>query len=266
MGTEVFANALSLHAGGGAFITAAHLAALGRPAHLAATIPAGCLGDLAMEQIATSGVDASLCRSAPGDSDPQITVAITNGTDRSFVTRRTGPALPDPDHLAIAGLGFGHLHIGELATLIEHPDLLNFARRNGLTISLDCSWDDAVMASAGELIAQVDVFLPNRAEADQLAALGIGPAAAPLTVVKCGARGAQAICDGKIIDSPACPATPVDTTGAGDAFNSGFLHRWLDGASLADCLAAGNTCGAQAVATVGGAPSPLAQTHAAVAG
>ena len=45
----------------------------------------------------------------------------------------------------------------------------------------------------------------------------------------------------------------MDTTGAGDAFNAGFLAAWLDGAEMAEALAQANRCGSIAVGRIGGA-------------
>jgi sugar/nucleoside kinase (ribokinase family) len=44
----------------------------------------------------------------------------------------------------------------------------------------------------------------------------------------------------------------VDATGAGDAYNGGFLHGYLAGWPLEDCLRAGNICGALATTGAGG--------------
>lgn len=65
MGQEIFAEGLSLHAGGGAFITAAWLAALGRNADLVATLPAAPFEDTVRDQIARAGVGASGCALPP---------------------------------------------------------------------------------------------------------------------------------------------------------------------------------------------------------
>ena len=64
-GTEIFAGGFGMHAGGGAAITAAHVAALGRPAYLAAILPDGALGAAVGAQLAGAGIDTRLCRSAP---------------------------------------------------------------------------------------------------------------------------------------------------------------------------------------------------------
>ncbi len=252
LGTEVFAEALSLHAGGGAFITAAYLSALGRKVHLAATLPADPFAGIVEGDIAAAGVDAGLCKAAAPGSEPQVTVAMTGQEDRAFLTRRTGPAFPEFDQSALVDAGIGHLHIGELATLLEHPELLDIARAAGASVSLDCGWDDAVMGKAGDLIGSVDVFLPNEVESARLIAMGLPEYPAPLTVIKAGPKGARAWHEGKLVKAPTRAVRVVDTTGAGDAFNSGFLDAWLGGMSMESCLAQGNACGAAAVQNRGG--------------
>lgn len=251
-GTETFAAGASLHAGGGAFITAAWLAALGREARLAAVLPAEPFGAAIAEEIARAGVAAAPLAPAPAGADPQVTVAMAHAGDRAFLTRRAGPALPAID---LAAPGLAHLHLGELASLAEAPGLLRAARAAGLTISLDCAWDDGVTAQAARLAREVDVFLPNAEEAARLAALGVEPGqGGALWVVKDGSCGALAHPPGgRAMACPAHAARVIDATGAGDAFDAGFLDLWLAGAPLAACLDRGAACGAAAVSRAGGA-------------
>jgi sugar/nucleoside kinase (ribokinase family) len=103
------------------------------------------------------------------------------------------------------------------------------------------------------LVAGVDVFLPNAPEAERLGALGVRRAARRARVVKDGDKGAWAEVRGATASAPADPVRVVDTIGAGDAFNAGFLAGWLDGRGTAECLALGNRCGGVAVARIGGA-------------
>jgi sugar/nucleoside kinase (ribokinase family) len=62
----------------------------------------------------------------------------------------------------------------------------------------------------------------------------------------------MALEDGRVVQVPACPVEPLDTTGAGDSFNAGFLHAWLLGESLVSCLRLGAACGALSTLGLGG--------------
>ena len=80
LGEEVFAGGLSIKPGGGAFITAAYVAALGRPVSLASALPSGPFAAALMAELEASGVDLSASQAMPDTLDPQITVAMTSGT------------------------------------------------------------------------------------------------------------------------------------------------------------------------------------------
>ncbi len=255
LGEEVFAGGLSIKPGGGAFITAAYVAALGRPVSLASALPSGPFASALMADLEASGVDLSASEETPANLDPQITVAMASGLERAFLTRRAGPAVPGAFDAAVASGAFAHLHIGELATLVEAPDLIEKARSAGLSISLDCSWDDAVLArdDLAGLISAVDIFLPNETEAERLGILKAATPPAPLTIVKRGPDGSIAITAEETVSAPTKPVDVIDSTGAGDAFNAGFIDAWLSKLPLKQCLEAGNRCGAEAVMRVGGA-------------
>ncbi|MDP2062849.1 MAG: PfkB family carbohydrate kinase [Phaeovulum sp.] len=252
---EVYAETLVLAAGGGAYITAAYLAALGRPSGLAALLPAAPFDAAIAAELAASGVDLAACPAAPPGAAAQITVAMVSGGDRAFLTHRGGPAVPATLAEAIASGRYRHLHLGELATLAEAPEVVAQARAAGLSVSADCAWDAAVLARPDSvaLLAGVDVFLPNRAEARALMRHAPIAQHAPLVVIKDGAAGAEAIQNGTSLRRPALAQRVVDTVGAGDAFNAGFLDAWLAGASLSDCLDAGAGTAALALSRVGGA-------------
>lgn len=267
MGTEVFAGGLGLHAGGGAFITAAYLASLGHGTGLASLLPGPPFRDLVVGELEGAGIDLDLCRPLGPGLDPQVTVAMAGQGDRAFLTRRSGAAAPDFTAADLARSGSRHVHIGELATLVERPDLLSIAREAGATISLDCGWDDETpIARVPDLLAGVDVFLPNEAEARHLADSGLAEPFAPLTVVKMGAEGASIMVEGREVTVAAEPVHAVDTTGAGDAFNAGFLSAWLAGEALPRCLRAGNAMGARAIAGRGGFRAAPRRKAASAAG
>ena len=110
-----------------------------------------------------------------------------------------------------------------------------------------------------ETLEETDLFFPNEVEA-----LALTRAQTPeqalralandrtLTVVKLGRQGCFAMRDRHLLHQPAFPVKPVDTTGAGDSFNAGFLHAWLQKLSLPDCLRLGAACGALSTLKAGG--------------
>ncbi|MER7055748.1 MULTISPECIES: PfkB family carbohydrate kinase [unclassified Streptomyces] len=146
------------------------------------------------------------------------------------------------------------------------PVALAAARARGVPVSLD-------PASAGfltglgvgrflDLVAGVDVLLPSRDEACLLTGLPDPADAAaklsrhvPLVIAKQGAEGALVARSGAVCARvPAAPASPRDSTGAGDAFTGAFLAALLAGAGPEEAAAAGCGAGARAVERVGGRP------------
>ncbi|HLF95134.1 MAG TPA: carbohydrate kinase [Planctomycetota bacterium] len=75
-------------------------------------------------------------------------------------------------------------------------------------------------------------------------------------VVTRGERGALAVTSGEEVEVSGWKVEVVDTIGSGDAFSAAFLHDWLRGRSLEDCVFFGNALGAL-VARTKGATTPI---------
>lgn len=261
LGRELFADDVAVVPGGGAFITAAHLAGLGRRSSLVTRLGTDPLSAGLEAALASSGVDLTFVERAP-DAGPQLTVAIVQPQDRAFLSRRAGHGRPATLQHALSAAHVCHLHIAEYATLHEIPEVIAQAKARDLTVSLDPSWDDTLIRDPRFLATcrGVDVFLPNVEEASALTgasdedmALDLLAAHFPVVVLKKGAEGATLAVGGERLSLPAPPVRVVDTTGAGDAFNAGFLHHWLDGADNRACLFAAIAAGSLSVQAAGGA-------------
>jgi sugar/nucleoside kinase (ribokinase family) len=263
LGRERFAQNVTIAAGGGAYITAAYLAALGRSAALLSRLGMDPLSRALEKELGASGIDLSFVERAE-DAGPQPTVALVQGGERAFVSRRAGGSRPANLERALSDPDVAHLHIAEFTTLKDNPSVISMARDRGLTISLDPSWDDQLIRQDGALFETckgIDVFFPNLEEAraltgedDSRAILSKLGQSFPLVVLKCGEHGAFAHDGSGSASAEALPVDVVDTTGAGDAFNAGFLHAWLKGHDLRESLGAGIESGARSVQSVGGAP------------
>ena len=260
LGREVFAQDMKMAAGGGAFIAAAHMAHAGREVALVARLGIDALSAGIEPELRASGADLQFLEKSPG-AGPQVTVASVIGNDRAFLSRRAGSALPDTLDAALAWEAAGHLHIAEYATLHEIPDLVSRAKARGLTVSLDPSWDETLIYEADllERCSGVDIFLPNMEEAtaitrenDPVAAVEMLAEAFPVVALKAGGDGAWLKSRGQVLHRRAEAVPVVDTTGAGDAFNAGFIDAWLSGENEQACLAAGIHYGSLAVQAAGG--------------
>jgi len=263
LGRELFARDFAMTPGGGALITAAHLAARGRPSALLARFGTDSLSAALAGEIEALGLDLQFL-DRHETAGPQLTVVMVNDNDRAFLSRRAGQARPASFERALAWPEAGHLHIAEYATLHEMRDAIGAAKANGLTVSLDPSWDDELIRDPMffERTAGADIFMPNMEEAHALTGAGDPEAALailarhfPVVALKCGADGALLAMDGAVTARPSPKVDVVDTTGAGDAFNAGFLDAWLDGADAEECLSAAIGAGSRSVQASGGTGS-----------
>ncbi len=120
---------------------------------------------------------------------------------------------------------------------------------------------DATLANPQvvKALRSVDLFALNQKEALQLtgeknieSALERLAEFTPTVVIKLGADGAVAQRNKEHVHAPGIPTDVVDTTGAGDNFNCGFLYGLLHNYSLEDCLRCGNFCGSRSTTAYGG--------------
>ncbi|WP_114767945.1 carbohydrate kinase family protein [Microvirga subterranea] len=265
LGRELFADDVAVVPGGGAFITAAHLVSLGRSAALVTRLGVDPLSVGLEEPIRQTGVDLSFVERAR-DAGPQITVAIVQPQDRAFLSRRAGHGRPATLGAALACSGVRHLHIAEYATLTELPELIAEAKGRGVSISLDPSWDETLIRDPAliENCRGVDLFLPNVEEASAIAgredpvqALEHLTRHFPLVVLKQGPDGATLARGMERCSLRAPTVDVVDTTGAGDAFNAGFINAWLNRKDDRACLESAIAAGSLSVQAAGGATALL---------
>ncbi len=267
-GREHYASGMLVAPGGGVFITAAHLQALGRNPLMAAACGDDPISQAILARLVERGFAQDLIEHFAGG--PQLTVAMAVDQDRAFATHRAGPSVPAALRGALRAGRVRHLHIAELATLLDAPWLIEAAHAADATVSLDVAWDDDAFADprALELAMGADLLFPNRDEAAALTrATGAGPsvwldrlaARGAIVALKLDRDGAMLRTGGLTVTGAALPAQVIDATGAGDAFAAGFLDAWLDGAPPAEALARALACGALAVSVPGGAEKPPAK-------
>ena len=274
-GKEVLVQDFAMVLGSATAIMAMGLARLGTPVAFVGRVGDDVWGRYCLEDMAGRGIDLSRVIRG-GGLKTGVTVSITHPADRALVTylgaisALTGADVPDA---VMAGLD--HLHASSFffqeGLRPDLPDLFARARRAGLTTSLDTGFDPSGRWDGGlrATLLETDLFFPNEVElralsgcddsADGIRALDNGRTR---VVAKLGKDGAMALDGDKVVHVPAYPAETVDTTGAGDSFNAGFLHRWLQGAPVVECLRLGAACGALSTLGLGGTAAQPTLTEA----
>ena len=262
---ELLASDFRLTLGSSSAIVAHNLAALGSRVSFTTMVGFDDLGRIALDRLSVSGVDTSqtIC-------DPTITTGVTlllpHGSERHILTYPGAIAALTVEALSFEYLMQArHFHLSSL--YLQRglhdglPELFARLKRAGLTCSLDTNDDpeDRWGAPLYELLPHVDVFLPSESEICRIArsteldrAIATLAPHVPVIVVKRGASGARVYDHGRITDVPAWPVTPVDTIGAGDSFDAGFLHAWLAGRDMVIAARAGNITGALSTQASGG--------------
>jgi sugar/nucleoside kinase (ribokinase family) len=252
--------------GGSSAITAFNLAKLGASVSFVGVIGRDALGDFVRGRLAAASIDLSHLKRVNRERTG-ITVWHSNlkGQRGGLTYPGTIPLLQANDVKSVLLAQTRHLHVGHYFLLEKiHQQaarLFRVAKELGLTTSLDCNYDPKEKWDSGirEVLRYTDIFFPNETEAKRLSgsrsvqsAAKLLGAMARVVVVKLGAQGALAYTEGKTILKPARKVHVVDTTGAGDSFNAGYLARFLVGGSVAQCMSAGIAAASRCVTRVGG--------------
>jgi sugar/nucleoside kinase (ribokinase family) len=267
-GTETFVGHSELRVGGPAGNTALALKALGAPHRLVCNIGDDMFG----AWLAAAFGDAA-SHWTKVKRPTAISVAIEHpGGERSFFT--------DPGNLAeqsaekilemmpkraakgdIALLTGAFLYPGLIGSF---DMLLGTLEQRDFIVALDTGWppggwDMATRAQLTAWLSRCDHILLNEMECLSLSGAGTIEAAArwmserakpgAVVVIKRGADGASAWIDGKVAHAPAPKVEVVDTTGAGDAFNGGYLAACLRGVPVEEALEQGVALASAAIAS-----------------
>jgi sugar/nucleoside kinase (ribokinase family) len=261
---EHLASGLRLTLGSSSAIFAHNLALLGNRVNFNSAIGDDPLGEICLARLAESGADISGVSRFRG-KQTGLTVILPRSQKRFILTYPGVMSEMRFEDLHLDRIfAARHLHLSSyflqraLRPRIAH--LFRLAKEAGLSTSLDTNDDPADRwEGVRDALESVDVLLPNEREACRMArtddppqALKILSEMVPLVVMKRGERGVLARRGSELFEAlpPACEV--VDTIGAGDSFDAGFLHQFIRGAKLEESLRFGNLTGALSTTRQGG--------------
>lgn len=223
-------------------------------------------GKYMIEALNIRGIDTSGVKINPNIATG-LSLILAKGSDRAILTYPG--SIPD---LKYTDIDFSiisqsnHLHLGSFFLLEKlRPDIPRLFRRvreMGLSISLDTNYDpkEEWDGNLRESIALTDILMPNTVEITALTGeKNLAQAVAklsevtPYVVVKLGAEGAVAKKhDEEMVWQKAISVDVVDTVGAGDSFDAGFLYGFLRGMNISQSLKMAVACGSLSTRGSGG--------------
>lgn len=268
LGEELIVDDMLLTLGSSSAIAACQLAKLGDEVVYISKLGDDEFGRRALEFLQERTVSTEHVTILPGRSSG-LTVSISVGDERAMLTQ-----LGTIQEMRWEDVNWDlvrrcqHLHISsyylQRNLQPDIPRIFRQAKELGLTTSLDTGYpsDGEAAGHPAEAFPYLDVFLPNEVEATLLSgrptpesALEALSGQIPVVAVKLGGDGAVARRGSETVRHSTFAVDVVDTTGAGDCFNGGFLHAHLAGDSLEGCLDLGLACGAMSIRAPGGATS-----------
>jgi sugar/nucleoside kinase (ribokinase family) len=275
-GEEVKTDCFLIAPGGGLATAAIAASRLGSTTGIVTRVGADAHVLPTWNEILKEGLDVTACE-VLRDQATALTVSLAYQSNKMMVTHDpinqrledmlSNKAVLQKLHRA------RHVHV---ACALRHPKrwipVLKHLRENGITVSADFGWNpDLSPTQLLSIVKYCEFIFPNEHEAkaitgasDAMRALEKLQDWVRVPVVKLGKRGAMLMADGKLYREPALPIDIVDATGAGDAFDGGFLHAFLHGSDWSGCLKAGNICGSLSASQPGGSqglPGPKEYRH-----
>lgn len=265
LGQEIIAEDFKMTLGSASAIFACGISKLANEVTFVSRVGQDVFGEFCLKFLAENGVSTKFVEEKE-NLKTGVTLVLSTRCDRALVTYLGAIAsLSLADIVPEVFDSQQHLHL--TSYFLQHglrtdfPHLIKEAKRRNLTVSFDPNsdpsqdWNEEIF----EVIKLADILFLNEIEAKQLtlendlakAAVRLGEFC-QCVVIKLGAKGALGYQDGKLEQIGGFSVNAIDTTGAGDSFAAGFVHAFLKGADLPECLQTGNACGALSTRQMGG--------------
>lgn len=256
-GQELYAQGFSLQMGGGLPATLINLGRLGVPVRIQTGLGRDLFSQFAEQAFREAGVTPfNLCPDTT-DIPLNISAAMLTPSDRTFVSYSDGFPITDQvlEQLYQASTGAAICAMDP-----RFPEVYQKLHQEGTLLTLDTGWDDELsIQKYRPLLELADFYTPNQKEAMKITDTDSPEEAArvlsdffPKVVVKLDASGCLIQEHGTQSVIPVIPTyIHQDSTGAGDAFLSGFLYGLYHDRSLAECVLYGNITGGKCVTAVG---------------
>jgi sugar/nucleoside kinase (ribokinase family) len=254
------------------------LARLGVPTGVVGCVGDDVFGQFVIDTLKGAGLDAASVRRVPDIHTSGTLIINVEGEDRRFIhtvganARFTAADIPLDRLNEAKVLYVGGYRIMPCLDAVELARVFRQARSQGVKTVLDVVLPSGVdhWRHLEPLLPETDVFLPNTDEAAILTGLEdpcrqaerFHAAGAGTVVITCANEGTILLTAGQRLRAEAHRVTYVGGTGAGDAFDAGYIAGLLAGEDARGCLAWGSALGASCVRAISATESVFTRDEA----
>jgi len=272
LGREILCKDIKTLLGGSASIFACRLAQLGGKVDIIGKVGRDENGKIVLNTLKSNGVGIDKVI-VDENIKTGVTVSLTYPENKALITFLGSIGTLGPSDFQLDILGeYDHLHVSSIylqpKLLNELPNIFAEAKKEGLITSLDPQCDpQGKYERIWSILKHTDIFLPNDREAAEITGL-INPLKAlrklgskvKTVIIKCGSQGSIGIMEEQIVRSEAFKVKVIDTTGAGDSFDAGFIYYFVHkNKDFEESIRFANAVGALTCLYVGGAEGKITE-------
>ena len=272
LGHEILCKDVQTVMGGAASIFACRLAQLGGEVDIFGKLGADVNGGVVLENLKSSGVGTGKVK-VQNNFKTGATISLTYPKNRDLITYVKGiDNLTESEITPEIFHGYNHLHVSSIYILRKLlgsvSKVFSEAKKQGLTTSLDTNADPLNKYEfIDKILGHVDIFFPNDKEAKAITetksvylALERLNEKVPIVAIKRGGKGAVGRHNGKTVKVKPFSLKPIDTTGAGDCFDAGFIFYFLHkNRGFKASMEFANALGALSCLYIGGAEKRISE-------
>lgn len=260
----------SLEMGGSCSIFACQTSKLGLKTALIGNVGQDSFGELIYDTLDSANVSTQFINKNP-KIKTGISTVLNTGNDRAILTYSgTIDSVKIEDVTDNILERVRHFHIGSYFIMKKiqphYSEIIKKLENYGATISLDTNWDPDERWDNGiwDILPHVNIFFPNLNEAMAITGKSTGEEAinklkkaVDIIVIKMGEEGALAYHKDMVYKANAISVDVMDTVGAGDNFDGGFIYGFLNGKTIEESLNIACTCGSYSTLKAGGTEGQL---------
>jgi len=276
LGKQVVTRDFEVHGGGCSANFALQSARLGMDVQLFGKLGDDVFGTRVLVELDDNRVNTKNVRMT--EKKTGVTVAIVQGIERSFITFRGENATYNINDIDLPSIEAEVVHLPSYFLLdglrSDYGHLIDLLHGAGILVSFDTGWDPMGFPKERiepilDILPKIDIFLPNLDEARKIlgddrltrekAARIFLDMGVRIAAIKMGKDGCFLASGDYQEFVPAFKVPVVDTTGAGDTFDAGFVSAYVSGHSLKECAYIGAATAGLKVGGIGWSKYPTRQ-------